>query len=245
MSEDYTPEAEAPAQEPVVESPQEPEAQAPEQPPEEPPAEDKKPDRVAKRFSELSGQRDAAKAEAEYWRQQALTRQADPEPSFEDEPAYSDDALAAAVQRALATERQNAARQEAQNAQAEKAKTLTAKLYESGLEGAVLIASGADIPFTQAMIDALSVSEQAGQVAHHLGTNPTEAARIAALPPQLQGYELAKLEGRLASQPRTTNALPPTPTVGARANPVSGLRDDMPIEDWVRLERERVRARGR
>jgi hypothetical protein len=80
----------------------------------------------------------------------------------------------------------------------------------------VLIASGADIPFSQAMIDALAVSEQPAQIAHHLGTNPTEAARIAGLPPQLQGYELAKLESRLASQPKTTAAPAPPSTVGGR-----------------------------
>jgi hypothetical protein len=221
------PEAEAA---PAAETPQEPE-QA-------------KPDRVAKRFSELSHQRDVAKQEAEYWRQQALARQEEPAPAQEyDENPYSPEAIQAQVQRALAEERQKAAYQDAQRSQAQKAQSLQAKLYESGLEGAVLIASGANIPFSEAMIDALAVSEQPAQVAHHLGTNPAEAARIAALPPQLQGYELAKLESRLASQPRTTNAPAPPSTVGARGNPVSGLRDDMPIEDWMRLERERSRGR--
>lgn len=237
------------AEEPAV-APEEtaaPQAEAPEQQPEAEaePQEDKKPDRVAKRFSELSGQRDAARQEAEYWRQQALARANETAPAQEDEPEnpHISDAIQAAVQRALNEERQKAAFIETQNAQAEKARSLVAKLYESGLEGAVLIASGADIPFSQPMIDALSVSEHAAAVAHHLGTNPQDAARIAALAPQLQGYELAKLESRLASQPKTTSAPPPPPTVGARANPAQGLRDDMSPEDWRKAFVAEMRSR--
>lgn len=177
--------------------------------------EEKKPDRVAKRFSELSSQRDTARQEAEYWRQQALARQEPAQEEYDD--PYSPDAIKAAVRAAIAEERTTLTKQQAQQAQAEKAETLRSKLFESGLEGAVLIASGAEVPFTQEMIDALAVSEQAAQVAHHLGVNPQEAGRIAALPAHLQGYELAKLESRLASLPRTTNALPPPTTVGSRA----------------------------
>lgn len=234
--------AETPAIEPVEAAA--PETPAVETPTEEQPQEQPKPDRVAKRFSELSSQRDAAKQEAEYWRQQALSRQQpEPEPAqtYDDNP-FSPEAVQAAVQRALAEERRMSAERDAQQAQAQKAQGLQAKLYESGLEGAVLIASGADIPFTQAMIDALAVSEQAAPIAHHLGTNPHEAARIAALPPQLQGYELAKLESRLASQPKTTSAPPPPNTVGSRGAPTGGLRDDMSMEDWLKA---RNAQRGR
>lgn len=226
---------------PVVEAEAEtPQAEEPAQ------EEERKPDRIAKRFSELSQARDRAREEAEYWRHQALTQQQpEPEPAQDEygEPAISAEAIQAAVRRVIADERRQDAERTAQNARAEKAKGLQAKLYESGLEGAVLIASGADIPFTEAMIDALAVSEQAAQVAHHLGANPQEAARIAALPPQLQGYELAKLEGRLASQPKTTSAPPPPSTVGARANPAPGLRDDMSPEDWRRAFNEQMRGR--
>ena len=246
MSEELTAPETGADETPIVETPvaEQPEVQAETPQTEEPQPEDKKPDRVAKRFSELSSQRDAARQEAEYWRQQALIRQ-QPEPEIPaqtfDENPFSPEAIQAAVQRALVEERQKAAETEARASQAQKAQGLQAKLYESGLEGAVLIASGADIPFTQAMIDALAVSDQAAPIAHHLGTNPQEAARIAGLPPQLQGYELAKLESRLASQPKTTSAPPPPSSVGTRGAPVSGLRDDMNIEDWVKNFRAQSR----
>jgi hypothetical protein len=245
MSEDFTAPETGADETAVVDQVETPvvEAEAAETPPAEEP--EKKPDRVAKRFSELSGQRDAARQEADYWRQQALARPAQAEPEADPaqigENPFSPDAIQAAVERALTEERRKDADRQAQTAAADKAKSLQAKLYESGLEGAVLIASGADIPFSQAMIDALAVSEQPAQIAHHLGTNPAEAARIAGLPPQLQGYELAKLEGRLASQPKTTGAPPPPSTVGTRGAPSTGLRDDMPIEDWVKTFRAQPR----
>lgn len=215
---------------------------------EQPPPENKGKERLAMRFSELTAQRDAERARADA-AEAALHRQPPPpqpiEPEYDDgEPvALTPAQLDALVERKFQEREQKATQQQAQDAQAKQTKTLQDKLYESGLEGAVLIASGADIPFTHAMIDALSVSEQAAQVADHLGRNPGEAARIAALAPQLQGYELAKLEGRLASQPKITNAPEPPSTVGARGAPASGLRDDLPIADWMRIDAEKSAKR--
>lgn len=216
---------------------------------EQQPAEGKGKERLQARFSELTGRIRTTEEERDYWKQQALARPSEAEPEPEDhgddgEPvALTPAQFDALVERKFQEREQKATRQQAQNASAQKAQGLQAKLYESGLEGAVLIASGANIPFTDAMIDALSVSEQAAQVADHLGRNPAEAARIAALAPQLQGYELAKLEGRLASPPKTTNALEPPSQVGARGVAATGLRDDMPIEDWMRLDAERSAKR--
>lgn len=207
-------------------------------------------ERLQARFSELTGRIRTTEEERDYWKQQALTRptEAEPEPEAQygedgDPVALTPAQLDALVERKFQEREQKATQQQAQNAHAQKAQGLQTKLYESGLEGAVLIASGAPIPFTEAMIDALSVSEQAAQVADHLGRNPGEAARIAALAPQMQGYELAKLEGRLASQPKTTNAPEPPSTVGVRGVAATGLRDDLPIDDWMRIEAERSAKR--
>lgn len=247
MSEDFTaPETGAePAIAPEQLAAPAPEVTAETPPTEDPPPENKGKDRLQARFSELTGRIKAEQEEKEYWRQQALrTTQPEPQPEpaqYYEDP-YSPEAIQAVVQRTLAQERQNAAQHEAQTAQAQKAQSLQSKLFESGLEGAVAIASGENIPFTLAMIDALAVSEHAAQVAHHLGVNPSEAARIAGLPPQLQGYELAKLESRLASQPKTTNAPPPPSTVGARGAPAGGPSDSMSMSDWLKA---RNAQRGR
>jgi hypothetical protein len=211
--------AEAPAvvqpaeQAPVAETQTAPEAPAAEAPP---PQENKAKERLSLRFSELTSQREAARQEAEFWRQQALSRQQEPEPS-----QYYDDGgdpdIDARIERAVEARLQREAEARAQKAQHETVQTLRTTLLESGLDGAALIASGGDVPFTQAMFDALTVSERPAVIADHLGRNPQEAARIAALSAAQQGVELARLEARLASQPRTTNAPPPPSTVGGRA----------------------------
>jgi hypothetical protein len=215
MSEEMTSEAQAPVEQAVVsEAPAE---NTVEQAAPQEVAENKGQQRLQARFSELTAKIRAAEEEREYWRQLA-TRAPEPEPSPEDyADPYSPEAIQAVVQRTLQTERQNMAAHEAQKAQAERNEAVRTKLFESGLEGAVLIATGANIPFTPAMIDAVAVSDNGAHIADHLGRNPQEAARIAQMPPHLQGYELAKLESRLASQPRLTAAPPPPSTVGARA----------------------------
>lgn len=194
-----------------------------EQTQEAPPAENKAKERLSLRFSELTSQREAArqeaqraKEEADYWRQQALSRQQsyDPAQGYEDDGSQDIQSL---VERAVEVRLQREAEARAQKAQQEQVQNLRTTLLESGLDGAALIASGADIPFTQAMFDALTVSEQPAVLADHLGRNPQEAERIAAMSPAQQGVELARLEARLASQPRTTSAPPPPSTVGARA----------------------------
>jgi len=235
------PAAVQPVEAPVAETQAAPQPEA--QP--EPPQENKAKERLSLRFSELTAQREAAKQEAErlrqeaeHWRQQALSRQ-----SYE--PAYGDDDqggqpdFESAIERAIEAREQRRREQETQNAFQKKVQTLRTTLLESGLDGAALIASGADVPFTQAMFDALTVSEQPAVLADFLGRNTTEAARIAVLSPAQQGVELARLEARLASQPRTTNAPPPPSTVGARAV-ASDDPNSMSMEQYIA-----ARASGR
>ena len=194
----------------------------PEGQPTEPPVENKAKERLSLRFSELTNQRKAAEEraeqtarEAEYWRQQALSRQSY-EPAYEDDGQDGGD-INAIVERAVEARLRREAEAQAQNAQRQTVESLRTKLLESGMEGAALIATG-EGHFTQAMFDVLAVSEQPAAIADHLGRNPAESARIAALTPAQQGVELARLEARLATQqPRLTSASPPPPTVGGRA----------------------------
>lgn len=225
MSEENTGAVEVAEQAPAADT-QAPEVQAqPELQPgaETEPQENKGKERLTMRFSELTAQKreametaERARQEADYWRNLATShpRQPEPEPQYgyDDQPD-----ITAEVERVVTQREQRAAQDQAQKARAEKATNLQAKLIESGLEGAILLATDARAPVTMEMVEALAVSEQAALIADHLGRNPSESARIASLPPHLQGYELAKLESRLASLPKTTSALPPPSTVGARA----------------------------
>lgn len=241
------------AEQPTPEAPQ-PEAEQPQ--PDEP---SKGKERLSLRFSELTKARDDARAETEYWRREAERTRHQPQPPSavpsdgapdpsqyehgEYDPRYVQDSIQFGVRQALVEEREQDAKRTAQQTYQSKAQSLAAKLIDSGLEGAVLIGSGGDVPFSQSMVEALAENEQAPVIADYLGRNRKEAERIAALSPMQQGYELAKLEGRLASQAKPSNAPPPVPTVGSRGVASPGQRDDMPIDDWMRLERERSRAR--
>lgn len=81
------------------------------------------------------------------------------------------------------------------------------------------------------------------KVIHHLGQteNLDEAARIFSLPPAKQARELFKLEQKL-SQPATkpvSKAPAPIKPLGSGATTDTGLSDDLPIEEWMRRDRER------
>lgn len=102
---------------------------------------------------------------------------------------------------------------------------------------------------TPAMAQTIQFSESGPDLAYYLGKNPTEAARIAELPPILAIKELGKIEAKIASAatPETRVSKAPAPI-----KPVSGSRgtvattvpqDTDPIDVWMKKERERVKNR--
>jgi hypothetical protein len=221
-------------------------------------------DRLQVRFSELTGQRDAEKAraeaartEADYWKQRALEGAPAPAKTAETAPAASDGPdpakyeqgefdpqfikdtidhrVSAAVKTALTENQQDQQRRSADQEFTTKAVGLHGKLVASGLEGAVQFAEGGKIPTTRNMIELLASSEHAVAVADHLGKNPQEAERIAKLSPSMQGYELARLEGRLAAPPKTTSAPGPTPTVTGLSPASDDFSPDMSQGDFEKL----------
>lgn len=70
---------------------------------------------------------------------------------------------------------------------------------------------------TPAMLEAILESEKGPELAYHLGKNPAERSRIAALSPVGQVRELGKLEGTI-SAPKTQPKTPPAPV-----KPVTGI----------------------
>lgn len=78
------------------------------------------------------------------------------------------------------------------------------------------------------------VTEQPPDVAYHLAKNPTEAERIAKLPPLVKAYELGKLQSSISNrQPRTPKAPPPINPVGGK-EPARVKEDDLPIQEWLK-----------
>lgn len=87
-------------------------------------------------------------------------------------------------------------------------------------------------------LEAVTSADAGHKVLHHLGKleNLAEAERIMSLPPVKMGLELARLEAKL-SQPvikPVSKAPEPIKPIGAGAATDSGLRDDLPIDEWMR-----------
>jgi hypothetical protein len=111
------------------------------------------------------------------------------------------------------------------------------------------VAYNPNLPVTEAMARAIQASEIGPDVLYHLGSSPSEAARISRLDPILQAREIGKIEARLAAEPlvkKTSNAPAPIAPVTARSNgaPRYDTTDprstkSMSTSEWIEAERLR------
>lgn len=74
-----------------------------------------------------------------------------------------------------------------------------------------------NVAITPVMAEVIRDSDVGPDVAYHLGKNPAEAARIAALPPNRQAVELGRLEAKITA-PKPLPKQPPAPV-----QPVNGI----------------------
>lgn len=98
---------------------------------------------------------------------------------------------------------------------------------------------------TEDMADIIVESDLGPQIGYYLGSNPQEAAQIAALPPVKQARALTLLEAKLKAAPaarKVSNAPPPPPRVGGTV--ASGPKDpaDMTEAEYSKWYRERQKA---
>jgi len=111
------------------------------------------------------------------------------------------------------------------------------------------VAYNPNLPVTEAMARAIQASDIGPDVLYHLGSSPTEAARISRLDPILQAREIGKIEARLGAEPpvkKTSNAPAPIAPVTARSQgtPRYDTTDprstkSMSTSEWIEAERLR------
>ena len=111
------------------------------------------------------------------------------------------------------------------------------------------VAYNPNLPVTEAMARAIQASDIGPDVLYHLGSSPTEAARISRLDPILQAREIGKVEARLGAEPpvkKTSNAPAPIAPVTARSQgtPRYDTTDprstkSMSTSEWIEAERQR------
>lgn len=245
--------AEAPAEE-AVETEERAEA-APETEA-EPPAPRKK--TAQERIDEITRARREAEREREYWKQVALNKAqeatkppqqpATPSP-FPPRPVLDQFETTAEYEDALLTWHENrkeiAHRLETQRkAQEEAVGTFNRRADKVRAEHEDFDEIVEAPVFSPVMRTALLHSENGPEVAYYLGlpANRAEADRIRSLPPEVQPYELGKLETKLQLAKQTKKAPaapPPLKPVGMSG---SGGSDNPPkdIKEWMEWDRQRT-----
>lgn len=101
-----------------------------------------------------------------------------------------------------------------------------------------------NIGMTPAFIEAADATGMPADIINALGKDLDEAARIMALPPIQMAVELTKLTSRLTAPTRVSRAPEPIQPITSRApaNP-DELRDDLPIEEWMRRRTAQTNAK--
>lgn len=96
------------------------------------------------------------------------------------------------------------------------------------------------LKITPLMAEVIRESDLGPEVAYHLGTNRSEAERIASLPPHRQAAELGRLEAKLTVQPpipaQTQRTPPPPPpkTVSGISAGLNKSPEDMSMAEYVK-----------
>lgn len=174
------------------------------------------------------------------------------EPREEDFPgnyeAYLDARVEWRTEQKL-TERERKAQREAQErSQAEQQEKFRERL-DKGFDKypdfeEVALSPSVQVNHTMAMV--IGDSEFAADIMYHLGKNPKEADRIAALSPYAAAREIGKIEDKIAAAPAQTETVTAAPkpirTVSGNGRS-QGTSDKETIDEFMRRENEKDRKR--
>jgi hypothetical protein len=187
------------------------------------------------RIDELTAARRNAERDAEYWREMALRHAPKPDAAPQSQPQgdgkpdpekFEAGVYDPAYIEALTDWKANQAvasvleRREGQSRAQTALQTFDQRVREQfpdgEPEGISALRRAPVLPPT--MFDLITGSDVGPKIADHLGSHPAEFQRISALPPHMQGAEIARLEQRLATpaavQPKTVTEAPePAPTL--------------------------------
>jgi hypothetical protein len=106
-----------------------------------------------------------------------------------------------------------------------------------------VVLSNEELPVSPAMAEAIKASDVGVDVAYHLGKHPKEAARIAALDPVSQIFEMGKIAASISSKP-VSKAPPPLETGRGGRSGSNDLYDPGLSFDEYKRRREAQLKRG-
>lgn len=189
-----------------------------------------------KRFDELTAQKYEAANEAAYWRgiaegktPQAPVQEQQGPPDRWDDPEGYDRWL---INQAKVEFREEQKASKVAGSYLER----VAKFAESKPDYDRVVNNPA-LKISPVMAEVIGESELGPEVAYHLGSNPSEAARIASLPHARQAAEIGRLEAKLAQpaakpQPRTPPP-PPPQTVNGLSSGLNKAPEDMTMAEYI------------
>lgn len=161
------------------------------------------------RIDDLTRQRREAERQAEYWKARAIQ-------SVDPNTLEYEEGIAERVSQRHRQEQADTAKETAGQLAVE-AFTYRETIAREKFADYDVVARNPNVSITPAMAEIIRDSDVGPDLAYHLGKNPTEAARIAALPSTRQAVELGKLEARVTA-PKPLPKQPPPPV-----SPVSGV----------------------
>lgn len=92
------------------------------------------------------------------------------------------------------------------------------------------------LKLTNMMVETIQESDIGPRILLHLQKNRTEAKRIAGLSTIAQIKEVGRIEERLQSRTTAASKAPdPISPLRSNNNPITGLRDDLPIDQWMKI----------
>ena len=130
--------------------------------------------------------------------------------------------------------REQAAKQQQQEQSAKSIATKTESIYAEAQKIPGFDREEFDaLPLTPAIASALIESDAPAKLMAHLAANPDEVDRIAGLSPARQAAEIGKLETKLSSAPKVSNAPPPIKPIGTKGSATNSDPSKMTMEEYA------------
>lgn len=131
-------------------------------------------------------------------------------------------------------QRDSASRQHQQQEQQKTILNKTEKLYAEASKIAGFERESFDeLPLTQTIAAAVIDSDVAPKLMAYLASNPDEVDRIAQLSPTRQAAAIGRLEEKVSSAPKISNAPPPLKPVGARGSAANSDVSRMSMDEYA------------
>lgn len=188
--------------------------------------------------AEAKAERRAMRAYQQTLEKIALTQQA-PQAQAKDDGAPRasdfanvDDYVRAAVDFGVQQAKREQAQQQAELSQRQMVERTESLYSEASREEGFDRDEFDALPLTPSIAQALVEADAPAKVMAWMTQNPDEVERIAKLSPARQAIEIGKVEARIASAPKPSNAPPPVKPIGTRGNAAPNDPSRMNMDEY-------------